>query len=199
MVTQDSNELETSTSLETILSAAVPSQSHGWLLNTAQVAEGYGVSDSTLRGHKSNKPDELKEGQHWIKEGKTTFWTQAGVIQLGFHVQSARGNAFRQMAEQLVLAGMAKQSSAHTEGSPLNGGLNSELDQIAQTVARKILPALQTSILEERIRHHVSAGLLQNLEAVGDSLGKSIGAMYGLDLSVEISQAIASYRSEARA
>lgn len=184
------------TDIQTILGQAQPSAAHDWLLTTGQVAEGYGVDTSTLRGHKANKPEALREGHHWIKDGKTTYWTKAGVVQLGFCVQSSRGNAFREMAEKLVLAGMSTQPTEPL--GLLREETPSDLDEIAQSVARKVLPVIQQGLLEQRIRHHISAGLLTNLEAVGDSLGKSIGAIYGLDLSVEISQAIASYRSEVR-
>ena len=126
--------------IQSILKQAQPDDAHDWLLSTAQVAEGYGVSDSTLRGHKSEKSDELKEGKHWIKGSKNqTLWTKRGVIQLGFHVQSVRAKQFRSMAEGWVLAGMEKAEASPVQMAPANFNLP-DLDGLAQTIAADIAP-----------------------------------------------------------
>ena len=179
--------------IQSILKQAQPSDAHDWLLSTAQVAEGYGVSDSTLRGHKSEKSDELQEGKHWIKGSKNqTLWTKRGVIQLGFHVQSVRAKQFRAMAEGWVLAGMEKASPVQM--APANFNLPG-LDGLAQTIAADIAPVAAEQLLRERVQTHLPAAIDRNLETAGEMLGKSLSQQYGIDLRDRIAQAISQYRA----
>ncbi len=181
--------------IQSILKQAQPSDAHDWLLSTAQVAEGYGVSDSTLRGHKSEKSDEFEENKHWIKGSKNqTLWTKRGVIQLGFHVQSLRAKQFRAMAEGWVLAGMEKAEGPPVQRTPTNFNLP-DLDGLAQTIAADIAPIAAEQLLRERIQTHLPAAIDRNLEAAGETLGKSLSQQYGIDLSDRIAQAISQYRA----
>lgn len=86
---------------------------HVYLLETALVAKGYGVSPEVIRGHKRNNAPELIEGKHWITcvqnsnagkpPTKQTFWTKRGIVRLGFFIKSERAKLFRDAAEDLVV------------------------------------------------------------------------------------------------
>ncbi|MDX2004629.1 MAG: hypothetical protein SFU83_05060 [Meiothermus sp.] len=73
------------------------------------MAAGFGVTPEDFRMHRSNKPDELVEGRHYINVkvdvgGKPhSYWTKAGIIRLGFFIKSERSKKFRDFAEELVL------------------------------------------------------------------------------------------------
>ncbi|MBL7779948.1 MAG: hypothetical protein JNM22_01940 [Saprospiraceae bacterium] len=82
-----------------------------YLMPTSDVAKGYGVAENTIRSHKTN--GEFQEGVHYIpaveifdgsQNRRTTMWTKAGVIRLGFFIKSERAKMFRDWAEQVVLA-----------------------------------------------------------------------------------------------
>lgn len=181
--------------IQSILEQAQPSADHEWLLTTAQVAEGYGVSDSTLRGHKSEKSDELQESKHWVKGQKNqTLWTKRGVVQLGFHVQSVRAKQFRAMAEEWVLAGMEKAEVPQVQLPSANLNLP-DLDALAQTIAADIAPVAAEQVLRERVHAYLPAAIDRNLETAGETLGKSLSQQYGIDLSSRIAQAIRQYRA----
>lgn len=90
------------------------SSEHEFLLNSQEVAFGYGVSSEVIRGHKANHADELVEGKHWISVQNPavqnsnggaliTLWTKRGIIRLGFFIRSKRAKLFRDAAEDLVL------------------------------------------------------------------------------------------------
>lgn len=88
-----------------------PDPAHEFTATTEQVALGYGVSASTIRDHKANRPEELVEGKHWVVgvidtpggQQNLTLWTKRGIVRLGFFIRSARARLFRDMAEDLVL------------------------------------------------------------------------------------------------
>ena len=181
--------------IQSILKQAQPSADYEWLLTTAQVAEGYGVSDSTLRGHKSEKSDELQEGKHWVKGQKNqTLWTKRGVVQLGFHVQSVRAKQFRAMAEEWVLAGMEKSGTSQVHLTSANLNLP-DIDGLAQIIAADIAPIAAEQVLRDRVQSYLPAAIDRNLEAAGETLGKSLSQQYGIDLSGRIAQAIHQYRA----
>ena len=92
-----------------------PDPTHEFTATTEQVALGYGVSVSTIRDHKANRPEELVEGKHFLTVGITdagngnltrTLWTKRGIVRLGFFIRSKRARLFRDMAEDLVLNAM---------------------------------------------------------------------------------------------
>jgi|GEM_PF-6769982 len=83
---------------------------HQLLLDNASVACGYGVSESSIRQHKSTKSDELVENKHFISVSNTdssgsqsvTYWTARGLIRLGFFIRSERAKKFRDRIEDLI-------------------------------------------------------------------------------------------------
>jgi hypothetical protein len=89
-----------------------PDKTHEWLMETKLVAEAYGVSEETIRSHKSNHSSDLIDNKHFtsvesfnarnLKQIKT-FWTKRGVIRLGFFIKSARAKLFRDWAEDLII------------------------------------------------------------------------------------------------
>ena len=91
------------------------SAEHEFLLNSQEVAFGYGVSTSAIREHKSSHGDELSEGKHFISvrnpdanpragvAHEQTLWTKRGIIRLGFFIRSERAKKFRDAAEDLIL------------------------------------------------------------------------------------------------
>jgi hypothetical protein len=87
-------------------------QKYEFLISNSEVAKGYGISEITLRRHRSNNENELIEKKHFIflevqtKGGKQKkiFWTKRGVIRLGFFIKSERAKKFRDWAEDLILS-----------------------------------------------------------------------------------------------
>jgi phage antirepressor YoqD-like protein len=85
---------------------------HEWLLDTAIVAKGYGVTENAINNHRVRKPDELVEGKHWITQQivdplqrvqNKVFWTKRGVVRLGFGMHGEIAKRFRDFAEDLVI------------------------------------------------------------------------------------------------
>lgn len=89
-----------------------PDDEHGWLIETALVAVGYGINENSLRSTKSRNEGELLEGKHWrvlqiaTPSGTQTkvFWTKKGVVRLGFFIKSERAKFFRDWAEDLIVS-----------------------------------------------------------------------------------------------
>lgn len=88
-----------------------PNLEHEWLLSTADVAEGYGLSISGVQKVKDRYLEELEEGKHWVlgqtvsKLGgrPTTMWTKKGVIRLGFLIKTPLAKQFRDWAEDFII------------------------------------------------------------------------------------------------
>lgn len=89
----------------------IPHNEQEWLMLTSEVAIGYGVANNTIRSHKTN--GEFVENVHFVpgveyfdgsQTRRTTMWTKAGVIRLGFFIKSERAKMFRDWAERVVLA-----------------------------------------------------------------------------------------------
>jgi len=84
---------------------------HEFLLTNKEVAQGYGVSITTIRSHLSKNSDELIEGKHWLKlevatkggKQKVIHWTKRGIIRLGFFIKSQRAKKFRDFIEDLTI------------------------------------------------------------------------------------------------
>lgn len=105
----------------------IPNPTFEFMLSTDDVAKGYGVASATIRHHKQNNQDELKEGIHFLSsvqktnarsksnsytnnlETKQIFWTKAGIIRLGFFVKSQQAKMFRNWAEKLILKELSAQ------------------------------------------------------------------------------------------
>lgn len=88
----------------------VESSDHMFLLSSHDVASGYGISEKTLRDHKTRQSDELIEGKHFIidrsyRNTPKTYWTKRGIVRLGFFIKSERAKAFRDWAEDYVIDG----------------------------------------------------------------------------------------------
>jgi hypothetical protein len=94
--------------------AVIQNPNFEFLMPTKDVALGYGVSTGTIRNHQSSHSDDLCYGKHFIKGVDLTdtlsgvqphqvFWTKAGIIRLGFIIQSKRGKLFRDWAESVIL------------------------------------------------------------------------------------------------
>lgn len=92
----------------------IPDSNHEFLMDTYQVAYGYGVSAGSLRVQQSRNKDEFIEGKHYVL-GVTIcnsekrlphnkiFWTKRGIVRLGFFIKSGRARLFRDWAEELVI------------------------------------------------------------------------------------------------
>lgn len=106
---------------ENLIVTVEPNKEHEFLMTTAEVAKGFGVSTSNLRNQKFRNSDELVEGKHFItgatgvcfpndpcasndyNASKQTLWTKRGIVRLGFFIKSERAKLFRDWAEDLVI------------------------------------------------------------------------------------------------
>lgn len=99
----------------------MPDSDFEFLMTTAEVAKGYGVSPTTLRSHKHEHRDELAAGKHYFDAVgfsnagcksssydtpplNQTLWTKRGIVRLGFFIKSERAKMFRDWAEDLILS-----------------------------------------------------------------------------------------------
>jgi hypothetical protein len=83
---------------------------HGWLLETALVAECYQVEKQVIKKHLQRNASEFIEGKHfvrWVQNVPSNepqiFFTKRGVIRLGFFIKSERAKKFRDFAEDLIV------------------------------------------------------------------------------------------------
>lgn len=91
----------------------LPNGEHEYVMDSTQVASGYGVTKYNIRQHLLQHPDELIEGKHYIKgvsipntptkQPNQIWWTKRGIIRLGFFIKSERAKLFRDWAEELVI------------------------------------------------------------------------------------------------
>ncbi len=103
---------------ENLIVTVEPNKEHEFLMATAEVASGYGISASTLRRHRMEHADELVEGKHYFYRvqkmnagcesnnyppTKQLLWTKRGIVRLGFFIKSERAKLFRDWAEDLVI------------------------------------------------------------------------------------------------
>lgn len=112
--TKNQNEAMSLTVTEGLTVTILPSLNHEFLMTTKQVANGYGISEYTLRRHKMEHGVELVDGKHFttavqIMNGDKSIphnailWTKRGVVRLGFFIKSERAKMFRDWAEELIL------------------------------------------------------------------------------------------------
>lgn len=104
-----------------------PDDAHEWLLESALVAEGYGVTPENIRWHKSQNADEFTEGKHFISVSnpnanprggiprEQTYWTKKGVVRLGFFIRSERAKSFRDWAEDLIVHQLQRKPSTNID------------------------------------------------------------------------------------
>lgn len=95
--------------------AVIPESNHEFLLSSADVASGFGVSKSSIREHQRKNSKELHENKHFVKavsfsdtlpkgiQPHAIFWTKRGIVRLGFFIKSERARLFRDWAEDLVI------------------------------------------------------------------------------------------------
>ena len=83
---------------------------HGWILETALVAEGYQVEKQVIKKHLQRNASEFVEGKHfvrWVQNVPSNepqiFFTKRGVVRLGFFIKSERAKKFRDWAEDLII------------------------------------------------------------------------------------------------
>lgn len=110
---------------ENLIVTVEPNKEHEFLMTTAEVAKGFGITPSTLRSCKSYNQEELIENKHFIScvrnsdacvpkmhagcesgsyiPNKQTLWTKRGIVRLGFFIKSERAKLFRDWAEDLVI------------------------------------------------------------------------------------------------
>ena len=186
--------IEVSTDIQSVLSQAKPDTQHGWTLTTAQLADGYGVSPTTLRGNKRNNDDELKEGHHWFKDDLGhTHWTKAGAVRMGMFVKSDRAIQFRDMAEALVVGAM--ESSVQILNAPAlpTSPALPQLDATAEAIADVVVSQLSAEqMLSERVNHHVQQKLDRQVQSIDpEALGKGLAAQWGISNLAAMTEAIA--------
>ena len=177
--------------------AAVADSSHIFLMPTAAVAAGYGVGDSTIRNHKRDRPDELLEGQHWLRnEQGNVQWTARGVVQLGFCTQSKEGAEFRLKVENFLMQGNGATVS-NRDAVALPAPSSSMLDSTAAAIADVVVGHLSAEeILQERVNHHVQAKLDAQVSTVDPAnLGEALALQWGLSSMVSLTESIANLTS----
>ncbi len=113
------------TVMEGVTVKVLPNPKHEYVMDSAQVASGYGVTKYNIRQHLLQHADELIEGKHYVKgvsisntptkQPNQIWWTKRGIIRLGFFIKSERAKLFRDWAEELVIR-MDKQQDLF--GSP---------------------------------------------------------------------------------
>jgi prophage antirepressor-like protein len=92
--------------------AIIQDKAHEFLMTTKDVAEGYGVSVTTIRRQKMEHKNELLENKHFIygvqelngaNINKVLYWTKRGIVRLGFFIKSSNAKFFRDWAEDLII------------------------------------------------------------------------------------------------
>lgn len=100
-----------------------PDDAHEWLLESALVAEGYGVGVDAIYAHLKRNASEFIDGKHYtrsrqivgIAEKDVIFWTKKGVVRLGFFIRSERAKAFRDWAEDLIVHQLQRKPSTNID------------------------------------------------------------------------------------
>jgi hypothetical protein len=181
--------------LQSEFPAAVADSTHVFLMPTSAVAAGYGVGDSTIRNHKRDRPEELLEGQHWLRnEQGNVLWTARGVVQLGFCTQSKKGAEFRLKVENFLMQGNGATVSNRDAPKTLPSSPNlSTLDATAAAIADVVVSQLSAEqMLQERVNHHVQTKLDAQVTAVDAArLGESLALHWGLASMAGLTEAIA--------
>lgn len=129
-----------------------PNVEHEWLLSTADVAEGYGLSVSGVQKVKDRYLEELEEGKHWFlgqnvsKLGgrPTTMWTKKGVIRLGFLIKTPLAKQFRDWAEDFIIKKSEEKAQAPAIPMTYIEALQAHLESVKQLEeANKIAPKVE--------------------------------------------------------
>ncbi len=117
---------------------------------TAQVAELLSVSPDTIRTRKSRDSAKFSEGEHFVKRGNETLWTQAGV--------------------ELLAETLGKEAPFPVVGSPIAPVLVSAVDELAWAYLEQQLPA-QIKNRAYQILQHPNAEDLQRLQNIFEQVG----------------------------
>lgn len=110
MEKKNSTQLMELTVTEGLTVTILPDTNHQFLMSTAEVAKGYGVSYGNVREHKRVN-DEFVDGKHFVSAVRISdsdphnkvYWTKRGIVRLGFFIKSERAKLFRDWAEELVI------------------------------------------------------------------------------------------------
>lgn len=153
---------------------ARPHPQHDYLVTTAEVANGYGVSESSIREHKRlrEKEGDLAEGRHFSRVRNpdagirvTTYWTKAGIVRLGFFIRSEKARAFRDAAEALILGHLSGPMALGGQGLPLVD-IQGEVRELSGLVAD--LTVQIEELEEDRGRHlELAEDMMSALENLG--------------------------------
>ncbi|MFY9085400.1 hypothetical protein [Aliarcobacter cryaerophilus] len=115
----------------------IENEKFDFLMNTSNVAKGYGTSQVNIRNAKRNNQNELIEGKHYLTDktnGKKMLWTKNGIVRLGFFIKSERAKKFRDWAEDYIVN--QKQSVETTIQIELSK-LNQEIKDLKKQLALK--------------------------------------------------------------
>lgn len=111
MIDTKENKAMSLTVTEGLAVTIIPNPNHEFLMDTKEVAHGYGVSYGNIREHKRVN-DEFIEGKHFVTAVRFSdtdpynkvYWTKRGIVRLGFFVKSERAKLFRDWAEELIIS-----------------------------------------------------------------------------------------------
>lgn len=139
-----------------------PHVKHEWLLSSKDVAEGYGLSDSSLRSAKSRYSDELLEGTHWVVANsntlggtqKTTYWTKEGVVMLGFFIKTPIAKEFRRWASNYIVSKQAEEKAISIPKTYIEA-LRAHLESVQQLEEANKVIALQAPKVEIYLKYTV--------------------------------------------
>lgn len=112
----------------------IENEEFNFLMDTLNVAKGYGTNEANIRNAKRNNPGELIEGKHYFTDkskGKKMFWTKKGIVRLGFFIKSESAKKFRDWAEDYIV------------NQNLNHRLSSEPD------LQKVIAGLKSGMLRK--------------------------------------------------
>jgi hypothetical protein len=82
------------------------------IYSTAQAAGLLGIGEGTIRSRKSREKEKFIEGQHWVQQDGSTFWTCAGVLELAQGTQGEKARNLLESAGALVPSTSATPSVA---------------------------------------------------------------------------------------
>ena len=89
-----------------ILQNAQPHLELEWVLDTSSVAAGFEVDSSTIRELRNQHPEEMPEGQAWIRaEGANLIlWSKAAVLKMADWIEGDRAAQFKAAIESYQLS-----------------------------------------------------------------------------------------------
>lgn len=143
-----------------------PHVEHEWLLSSKDVAEGYGLSDSSLRSAKSRYSDELIDGTHFITVTNSdanpragiphseTYWTKEGVVMLGFFIKTPTAKEFRRWASNYIVSKQAEEKAISIPKTYIEA-LRAHLESVQQLEEANKVIALQAPKVEIYLKYTV--------------------------------------------